>query len=445
MRNDTGASALEYARGPERGLGRDRRTPAGRLTRVVLVGLALLGSSAPLCGCHRESAAEERPDPGPPRRVRCAPVETRSVRTQVVLHGTVAPLPDRDAQIAPQVPGRILAVLVREGDQVARGQPLARVDAAALSDQVKEADAQLAKAQAEAGLARTTRARIDRVFQRGIAARQELDDAEARVATAQAGESEARAAAEIARRQLDRASVRSPLRGVVLKLFRKTGELVDGTPATPIVEVGDPERLELVASATAAELVRVHVRDVARVEVPSLPDGNLRGTVAAVSPAVDRATGLGSVRITLHAGTGTRPPVGVSGLARIQTGVPREATLVPTAALRAASGDDGEIVVCGTDRKAHVVHVRRASSSDEAGVGLTEVRLSALAQVPAAPQVPGTAVNNRTAVNNPTSASSSGLVSGTASGAGSGLVSGTVVAVDPVLGLADGDLIEQGR
>jgi RND family efflux transporter MFP subunit len=440
MHNDTGARALEYALGRAYGRERDERTVNGRLARLVLVGLALLASSAPVCGCHRESAAEERPDPGPPRRVRCAAVETRTLRTQVVLHGTVAPLPDRDAQIAPQVAGRIVAVLVREGDRVARGQSLARVDAAALSDQVKQADAQLAKAQAEAGLARTTRARIDRVFQRGIAARQELDDAEARVATAQAGETEARAAAEIARRQLDRASVRSPLRGVVLKLFRKTGELVDGTPATPIVEVGDPERLELVASATAAELVRVHVRDVARIEVPSLPDGNLRGTVAAVSPAIDRATGLGSVRVTLDPGTGTRPPVGVTGVARIQTGVPREATLVPTAALRAASGDDAELVVCGTDRKAHVVHVRQASSEDEIGAGLTEVRASAPAQVPGTTKVPGTASNH------PTSASSSGVVSGTsAPGAGSALVSGTDVAVDPVLGIADGDSIEPVR
>jgi len=372
--------------------------------------------SALALACHRESVAEESGAPNSPRRVRCAPIDIRPLKAQVLLHGTVAPLPDRDAQIAPQVAGRILVVLVREGDPVARGQALARIDNAALADQVREAEAQLAKARAEADLARTTRARVERVFQRGIAARQELDDADARLATAQAGEAEVRAAVEIARRQLDRASVRSPLRGVVLKLFRKPGELVDGTPATPIVEVGDPEHLELVASATAAELVRVHARDSVTIEVPALPGSAFGGTVAAVSPAVDRTTGLGSVRITLEVGAGPRPPVGVTGVGRIQTGPAHAATLVPAAALRATSGDEGEIVICGTDHKAHVMRVRRGGSGgggggEEAGSGLTEVR--ALAAV--------------------------------ADGAAPAVTAGTLVAVDPVLGIADGDPIEPAR
>ena len=74
-----------------------------------------------LSGCRREAAADGLdPAAGAPKRVRCAPIETRTLRPQVVLHGTVAPLPDRDAQIAPQVAGRIVEVLVREGDRVTR-------------------------------------------------------------------------------------------------------------------------------------------------------------------------------------------------------------------------------------------------------------------------------------------------------------------------------------
>ena len=339
------------------------------------------------------------------------------LRAQVILHGTVAPLPDRDAQIAPQVAGRIVAVLVREGDQVARGQPLARIDDAALADQVKEAGAHLARAQAEANLARTTRTRVERVFQRGIAARQELDDADARVSTAQASEIEARAADEIARRQVDRATVRSPLRGVVLKLFRKSGELVDGTPATPVVEVGDPTHLELVASATAADLVRIHARDTALIDVPALPDAGLRGTVAAVSPAVDRVTGLGSVRVSLDTRAGTPPPVGVSGVVRIETGAPRRATLVPSAALRATSGQEAEVVVCGPGGRAHVVRVQRGAGGDAAADGWVEVGVAGVA----GGTVPGVATDVPP------------------------ILAGTLVAVDPVLGLADGDPIEPAR
>jgi len=116
--------------------------------------------------------------------VHCALAQARELRDTLEIHGTIAPLPDRDALIAPQVPGRILQVLVREGDRVKRDQALARIEDAALRDQAAQTAAQLAKARAETHLAATSRERIQRVFDHGIAARQELDDAVARVAEA---------------------------------------------------------------------------------------------------------------------------------------------------------------------------------------------------------------------------------------------------------------------
>ncbi len=350
-------------------------------------------------GCRGAPAVGDEP-PGP-KRVRCAPVEAREIQDSIELHGNVAPLPDRDAQVAAQVPGRISRVLVREGDRVTRGQPLARIDDAALGDQAKQVAAQLAKARTESKLAALSRTRIARVFEHGIVARQELDDAEARLATARASESEALASAEIANRQLERATVRSPLDGVVLRLFRKTGELVDGTPAIPIVEVGDPTHLEMVTSATAGDLVRLHVGDAATLDLPALPALRFSGTVAAVSPAVDRATGLGVVRVTLNVAAGAAPPIGVTGTAFISSGAKRIATLVPTTALRAAVGPDAEVVICGGDGHARVVHVR-----------------------------PGVVVAGRVEVR----AAGDGGVPPMAAGAS--------VAVDPVLGLIDGDTLE---
>src|SRR5262249_5593774 len=159
----------------------------------------------------------ESDQPSGPKKVRCAEAVRHAVGEVVELRGTVSPLPDRDAQIAPQVGGRITRVLVREGDKVAGGQIVAQIDSAPLAGQAKEADAVLAKARAESKNAQTTQARVERVFEHGIAARQEVDDAQARAASARAAEAEAEAGAQRAHRQLDRASVRSPLAGVVLK------------------------------------------------------------------------------------------------------------------------------------------------------------------------------------------------------------------------------------
>src|SRR5204863_4763776 len=132
-------------------------------------------------------------------------------------------------------------------------------------------------------------------------------------------------------------------------LMRRPGELVDGTPATPVLEVADPSRLELVSDATASDLVRVAKGARADVNVAALPDLRWTGAVAAVSPAVDRTTGLGTVRIALDLTTGTRPPIGTLGTARIVIGTSRIAPVVRKAALRAGVGADADVVVCGID------------------------------------------------------------------------------------------------
>src|SRR5262249_44130200 len=244
-----------------------------------------------LVGCRRTEGDAE-PASGP-KKVRCAEVAPRKRADRVELRGTVAPLPDRDAQIAPQVAGRIVRILVREGEKGAAGQLVAQIDSSVWADMVAEADAALAKVRAESKNAQTTLARGERVFEHGIAARQGGEDAARRAASARAAEAEAEAGAKRAHRQLDRAQVRSPLAGVVLKLIRHTGELCDGTPATPVVEVGDPARLDLLSDAPAQDLVRLARGDAATVTMAALPGRFFAGRVTTVAPAVDRATGLG--------------------------------------------------------------------------------------------------------------------------------------------------------
>lgn len=362
---------------------------------AALVGFAAFSASKRGSGGGSEEHEGEGEAPSGPKKVKCAPAIANKVSDAIEVRGTVSPLPDRDAQVAPQVSGRIVRVLVREGDTVKAGQPLAQIDDAPLIDEARQADATLAKARAERKNADGSLARTQKVFEHGIAARQELDDAQARDATAQAGEADAEAASQRAHRQLERATVRSPLSGVVLKVLKRSGELVDGTPATPVVEVGDPSQLELVADATAQDLVRLKRKDPATVTFAALPDVEIDGTVAAVAPAVDRATGLGTVRISLDLEEAEiRPPVGVYGVAHASTGAEREAVVVPAAAIRKGAGADSEVVVCGAD---HIAHVQKVSRGVDLGETV-EIRGSVKA--------------------------------------------GEKVAVDPVLGIADGDALE---
>src|SRR5947207_2842036 len=113
-----------------------------------------------LIACHKKG--EEDEERSGPKKVACAPVRARSVHDTLDVRGTLSPLPDRDAQVSAQVAGRIARVLVREGDRVTAGQPLAQIDTAPLEDDLAEAEASVAKARAERDNAETTMNRVKR-------------------------------------------------------------------------------------------------------------------------------------------------------------------------------------------------------------------------------------------------------------------------------------------
>ena len=205
----------------------------------------------------------------------------------MTLRGVIGVPPDRDSVVAPQVAGRVSKVLVREGDKVTSGQLLATVDDPALEPALREASAGRAAARAALKNADAALARARRLLEEGIAPRRQVEDAQAQQASAAAALETADAHAALAQKQRDRRRVTAPIAGVVVHVLRRTGELVNGTPSTPVVEIADPATLELRADAPAADLVRVHPGSAVHIELDALPGQTLAGKVVFVSPAVE--------------------------------------------------------------------------------------------------------------------------------------------------------------
>lgn len=310
-------------------------------------------------GCHRQSEA-----PAAPAAivVHCAAAESHAVSDTTSVRGTVTADPEHHAIVSAQVAGRLMRVALREGDAVARGAVIAELERRTLQNSFEQAEAQLARASAIRDAARPAATRAAHLFERGIAARQAMEAAEASLAEAESNVAAARAQVDIARQNLERAVVRAPIGGVIVRLLRQTGEVVDGTPSTPIVEIADPAALEFTGSAAPADLVKLRVEQPARITFDALPKQVFGGVVRSVAPAVDAATGVGTVRITVKTTT-ERPPFGLLGEAEIDVGAPHPAVVVPAAAVRNAGGDKTEVVVC-RDGKASVrrveVSARRA-------------------------------------------------------------------------------------
>jgi len=310
--------------------------------------------------CSRSSAED---DPAPTViPVACEAARTGPAGDAVVLSGVVAVPPERDAVVAAQVPGRVVQVRVRVGDHVAAGDLLATIDDPSLATDVEEAAAAAAAAKANLDNATASRARAQRLFDEGIAPRRDLEDAVARQATAAANLQAATSRRALAARQRDRARVKSPIAGVVVRVLRRSGELVDGTPATPIVEIADPAQLELRADVPAADLVRVRVGSSGELRLGALPNQVLHGTVVFVSPAVDPATSLGVVRASID-----KPPadvelkLGLTGDLKIAVDLHGDAVLIPASAIRRSAEGTQEVVVCSEENGALIARVREVT------------------------------------------------------------------------------------
>jgi RND family efflux transporter MFP subunit len=178
---------------------------------------------------------------------------------------------------------------------------------------------------------------------RGIAAKQELDDAVARDDQAKAGVNAAVAAGDLARRTLGRVAVRSTFEGVVTRVWRGAGALVDGTAATPIVQLAATSLAEFDVDATEKQLAAIATGQAATVSLVNAGEP-LSGIVHARSAALDPATGLGFARIAIE----TKGPLtlGLFGTATVRTGTREGALVVPALAMRGAISDGAELAVC---------------------------------------------------------------------------------------------------
>ncbi len=324
-----------------------------RASAATLLVLVVLLAPITAASCKRHQAEEET---APKISVHCVLPHTEAIDELIALRGRLEPPPGGDLPVASQVAGRLVSVAVREGQHIGRGDLVASVDDAPSRDGLRQAEAAVAQAVSAEVNANTTLERARAIVARGIAAKQELDDAVAHAEAAKASVSSARAAADLARRTLGRVQVHSSFDGIVTRIWRGPGAIVDGTAATPIVQLAAAAGIEFVADATDRDLSRVAEGQLAKGEL-SMGGADFTGVVRARSTALDPATGLGLVRIALDKADGTFP-MGAFGRV-VVTVRHRDAVLVvPTAALRGAIADGAEVALCEGGKAAiHAVKV----------------------------------------------------------------------------------------
>ena len=82
--------------------------------------------------------------------------------------------------------------------------------------------------------------------------------------------------------------MRSPIDGVVLKLYRRLGETVSNLPPTPIATVGDLSRLRVRADIDEADVAQIALGQTVWITVDAFRDKRFRGTVAQIGYQLGR-------------------------------------------------------------------------------------------------------------------------------------------------------------
>lgn len=259
------------------------------------------------------------------RAVEAVHVERTDLLETLVVSGRV--LARSKASLGSPVAGRVEEVLVEEGDRVAAGQPLLRLDEREAAAELAEARARLertrgadrraaeeARTQAALRLAIEERqlARVSSLRGEGYVSEREEDDARkardlARSALAAAEESAraaapggaderlAMAAAASAEARLARLRVVAPEPAVVLTRAAEPGDVV--SPGKVLLVLALDRAVQVLAQPDEKNLPSLRVGQKARASADAFPDRSFEAEVLSISPGVDAARGTVDVRL----------------------------------------------------------------------------------------------------------------------------------------------------
>ncbi|WP_067738300.1 efflux RND transporter periplasmic adaptor subunit [Novosphingobium naphthalenivorans] len=249
----------------------------------------------------------------PGTKVTVAAVERGPAVDLVYATGYVEP--EHPVTVSARVTAPVQTVLVREGDRVALGQALVRLDAS-------EQQALLTQAQADARAKTLAERRVATLFAQGWVTSAAND-------TARAAGQAARAQVSALDARLDQMTVRAGISGVVLKRDVEPGDLA--VPGKTLIQLGDPAQARITATVDERDIVRVHVGQVALLSTDALPGKVIRGRVKEITPGGDPTQRAFRVRIGLDPGTDL--PFGLTLEINVVTREHAQALLVPADAV----------------------------------------------------------------------------------------------------------------
>jgi RND family efflux transporter MFP subunit len=276
----------------------------------IAIGLALL-----MCGCQN-SGSEEKIAPKAskvtePSTVKVVAVKRGDISVPISATGTI--FPEYESKIGPKISGTIEIVHVDEGDQVKKGQTLARLDQKDLLIAVRQgqaavrvAEAQLKEAEVKVGNLRRERERLANLFKKNVISQQRYDDIDTaysmaviRVEVIRAQILSCRENLAMAEQKLKDTVIVAPFSGLIVKRFINQGEFVSTMPPSPLFLIMNIDRVKTEIGLPEVHLARINIGNPVDVKVDTYPDITFTGKISTINPMVDPVSRAFKIKVEI--------------------------------------------------------------------------------------------------------------------------------------------------
>jgi len=247
----------------------------------------------------------------------------------------------KSVNVSPKRQGILDEIFVEEGDQVKKGDLIAKMDFGDLEYRINEL-----RANYETQKASYLRRKM--LFNEGAISAEEYEEYKNKFSRSEAKFKQIEV-------EENETNIKAPFRGVITSRYAVPGAFVTpttsssssregGATSSSIVELS--QGLEIIAKVPESDIGRIKTGQEATIRVDAFPDSRYKAIVSKISPSAIRNNNVTSFEVTLL--LNNRPDnlrIGMTSDINFQTGATKISTLIPTVAIVTEEGKAGVLII----------------------------------------------------------------------------------------------------
>lgn len=205
--------------------------------------------------------------------VKVAEVKTENVNLDFLANGNFEPI--QQLTFSAEKSGKIISVLVKEGDYVTTGQTLATLRGDAINVNAQTANASYQNAKSDY-------ARYENAFQTGGVTKQQLDQAKLALTNAESNLKQANI-------NVGDTRIKAPFSGFINKKYIEPGSFISATPATSLFDIVNVSKLKLTVAVNESQVVGLKLGNHTNVTASVYPDKTFSGKITFIAAKADES------------------------------------------------------------------------------------------------------------------------------------------------------------